>query len=248
MLVTGASGLIGSILLENLATDYELSGIDAARARRPEVRVADMRRLRAIEDSFRNQDAVVDLAADPSATASWKQVYENNLPATFNALEAARRAGVKRFVFASSNHVTGGYERDHPYSAIAAGDYEGLDPGRIEPITSAHPIRPDGPYGIGKAFGEAAGRYFADEFGLSVICLRIGTVNESGRPTEPRDFATLLTHDDLVRLVRCCLGAPPDLRFGVFYGVSRNRWRYWDIADAGAQLGYDPRDDAEAWR
>ena len=108
------------------------------------------------------------------------------------------------------------------------------------------PIRPDGPYGIGKAFGEAAARYYADEFGLSVVCLRMGSVSE--RPTSAREFATLLTHRDLVQLVRRVLAAPDSLRFAVYYGVSANTWRFWDIDDARRDVGYEPEDDAEAWR
>jgi hypothetical protein len=81
-----------------------------------------------------------------------------------------------------------------------------------------------------------------------VICLRIGTVNAEGRPRNAREFATLLTHSDLVRLVDCSLSASDDLRFGVFYGVSANTWRFWDIDDARQTIGYQPRDNAEAWR
>jgi nucleoside-diphosphate-sugar epimerase len=110
------------------------------------------------------------------------------------------------------------------------------------------PIRPDGPYAVGKALGEAAGRFYSDEYGLSVICLRIGHVNLDDRPKEPGQFATLLSHRDLVELVRCCLAAPPTLRFGVFYGVSANRWRFWDIEAARAAIGFEPRDDAERIR
>ena len=110
------------------------------------------------------------------------------------------------------------------------------------------PIRPDGPYGIGKAFGEAAGRYYSDVHGLSVICLRIGTLNRESRPTSVRHFATLLTHRDLVQLVRRCIDAPDDLRFAIFYGVSDNKWRFWDISNARDLIGYAPQDDAERWR
>jgi nucleoside-diphosphate-sugar epimerase len=151
-------------------------------------------------------------------------------------------------IVASSNHVTGMYERDHPYSAIAAGNYEGLDPKTVSQITTAHPIRPDSAYGIGKAFAEAAARYYSDEFGLSVICLRIGTVTRKDRPGQPRHFATLLTHRDLLHLVECCIQAPEDVRFATLYGVSMNTWRFWDIESARELVGYRPRDDAEQWR
>lgn len=247
VLITGVAGLVGGILHEGLRGEYELSGLDRRRA--PGVdHVADVKKLRRIRRAFTGKDAVIDLAANPSVSATWKEVYENNVLATINTLEAAREAGVSRVVFASSNHVTGLYERDHPYSAIVAGRYEGLDPSALRRIRSDDPIRPDSPYGVSKVLGEAAGRYYAEEFELSVICLRIGTVNAAGRPQQDRDFATLLTHRDLVHLVDCCLKGPEDVRFGVFYGVSANTWRFWEIEDAEAALGYRPRDDAEAWR
>jgi nucleoside-diphosphate-sugar epimerase len=140
------------------------------------------------------------------------------------------------------------YERDHPYAAIAAGAYEGLDPTGIPRITTGHPIRPDSPYAVGKTIGEAAARYYSDQFGLSVICLRLGTVTKADRPQKPRDFATLLTHRDLVALMRCCLEAPAGVRFATLYGVSANTWRFWDIETAREVVGYEPRDNAERWR
>jgi hypothetical protein len=191
---------------------------------------------------------VVDLAANPDQHASWESVRENNIPATLNALEAARGAGVRRLVFASSNHVTGMYEHDEPYASIIAGRYETLEPGGFERVTASHPIRPDGPYGVGKALGEAAGRFYSDVHGLSVVCLRIGTVNRQDRPRNVRELATLLTHRDLVQLVDRSLAAPESVGFAVVYGVSANRWRIWDIEDARRLLGYEPADDAEVWR
>jgi GDP-D-mannose dehydratase len=165
-----------------------------------------------------------------------------------NSLEGARRAGVRRYVFASSNHVTGLYERELPWSAIVAGDYTGIDRAAIPQIGTSSPIRPDSAYAVGKAIGEAAAQLYSDTYGLSAICLRIGTVNRADRPQQPRHFATLLTHADLLRLVQCALDAPDELRFGVYYGVSRNTWRFWDISDAAADIGYEPQDDAERFR
>jgi nucleoside-diphosphate-sugar epimerase len=247
-MITGAAGLLGTLLLRGLADRHEISGADRARSRPEGVRRVNMTNSRSLGSLFRGVDAVIDLAGLSDAATPWGDVWRNNLPATMNALEAARRADVRRFVFASSNHVTGMYERDPPYSAIVAGDYGDLDPRSTPLITPSSPVRPDGAYALGKALGEAAGRYYSDAFGLSVVCLRIGTVNAQNRPLGPRHFATLLTHEDLLRLVDAALTAPDDLRFGVYYGVSRNTWRFWDIARAGEELGYHPRDDAEAFR
>jgi hypothetical protein len=137
---------------------------------------------------------------------------------------------------------------EEPYASILNGDYEGLEPGGFPLIRADEPFRPDGPYGVSKAFGEAAGRYYSDVFGISVICLRLGNVNRENRPKNPSHWAVLLSHADLVELVRCCLSAPADLRYGAYYGVSANTWRIWDIDDAREAIGFHPRDDAEQWR
>lgn len=247
VLVTGAAGLIGAVLREGLGGDYPLVGVDLRRGDGVDW-VRDMRKIRRVRALFEDVDTVIDLAAISSASASWRDVQRTNVPATLNALECARLAGVRRFVFASSNHVTGMYERDEPYAAIVAGEYGGLEPGSFRQLDTSVPIRPDGPYGVGKALGEAACRYHADAFDLSVICLRIGTVRPSDRPASPRHFATLLTHRDLVQLVRSCIEAPSDLGFAIYYGVSANTWRIWDIESARTAIGYAPTDDAERWR
>ena len=248
VLITGASGLIGGVLRRDLKDTYRLSGVDIRAVSGFDSMVADMADLDAVQPAFQGKDVVIDLAARPDDSNPWELIYENNIPATYNTLEAARRAGVKRVVFASSNHATGMYENDYQYSAIVAGRYEGLDPSAIPFITTDMPIRPDGPYGIGKAFGEAAARHYSDRYGLSVICLRIGTLNRENRPLIVRNFATLLTQRDMVHLVERCIEAPADLGFAIFYGVSDNKWRFWDIGDSRAAIGYQPQDNAEAWR
>jgi uronate dehydrogenase len=246
VLITGARGLVGQVLCRALAGGYEIAGVDA-RPGRDGVARADMARLRHAERAVDGADVVVDLAS-----AHWQQPWEvvrdNNIPAAWNTLEAARRRGVRRVIYASSNHVTGLYERDHPFASIVAGAYDGLDPATTPKITTTMAVRPDTPYGVGKALGEAAARYYAEEHGLSVLCLRIGTLNHASRPSAARHFATLLTHADMARLARCCIEAPPELTFGIFYGVSANTWRIWDIDDARRAVGYEPQDDAERWR
>jgi uronate dehydrogenase len=246
LVITGGAGLIGGLLGEGLSPSFEVRALD--RARGAGIDRLDMRRLSRVERAFTGAEAVVDLAANSDVDASWEDVLRNNVTATYNCLEAARRAGARRVVFASSNHVVGLYEGDEPYASIVRGEYNGLDPERLPRLTSATAIRPDSAYGVGKAFGEAAARLYAEEHGLSVICLRIGTVNHANRPTHVRQFATLLTHRDLVQLVTRCLEAPASVRFAVFYGVSGNTWRFWDIEEARRGVGYEPLDDAEQWR
>jgi uronate dehydrogenase len=243
VLITGAAGLVGTVLMRGLEGRYDVTGVDRAFRRPPNVRRRNLARSRGLARLFEGADAVVDLAGLSDHRTAWKDVWRNNLPVTLEVLEAARQARVRRYVFASSNHVTGGYEDDPPWSAIVAGDYAGLDPASIPLIGTDWPIRPDGAYALGKALGEAAARWYSDAFGLSAVCLRIGTVNRADRPLEPRHFATLLTHADLLRLVEAALTA--DVGFGVYYGVSCNTWRFWDISN---EIGYEPEDDAERYR
>lgn len=98
----------------------------------------------------------------------WRSIYRNNVRGAFNALEASRRAGVRRVIVASSNHVTGLYERDEPYASIVAGRYDGLDPETIPLLRTDAPVRPDGYYGAAKVFAEALGRLYAEEHDMSV--------------------------------------------------------------------------------
>jgi uronate dehydrogenase len=132
---------------------------------------------------------------------------------------------VKKVIFASSNHVIGLYEQDEPYRSIVAGRYEGTTPSNIPQIDRVMPIRPDGYYGISKAFGEALGRYYAEKYNIQVFCLRIGTVNRDNRPRNVREYATFLTHQDLVSLIEECLNNQ-NIKFEIFYGVSSNKWKF----------------------
>jgi uronate dehydrogenase len=248
ILITGARGVIGGVLHRHLSDRHTVVGVDRRRSRDPGLHGLNLERLRPSNALFAGVDVVIDLAAIPGLETSWRRVLRANLRITMNVLEAACAHGVRRYIFASSNHVTGMYERDEPYASIVAGRYDGLAPGGFDLIDATAPTRPDSAYAVGKMFGEAAARYYSDAFGLSAICLRLGTVKRDDRPTAPRHFATLLTHRDLSRLVECAVKAPAERRFGVYYGVSNNSWRYWSIAEATADLGYVPTDNAEEFR
>lgn len=243
--IIGGAGLIGTLLRTRLADRYELTAFDRRRARG--VHRVDATKLEALESRLHGVETIIDLAAVARNDISWVEGAKN-LSVTVTVLEAAHRCGVRRVVFASSNHVTGLYEREPPYSAIVAGDYDGLDPRQIPLIGHDWPLRPDGPYAIAKALGESACKLYAECYGLSTLCLRIGSVNRSDRPEEQRHFATLLSHDDLVRLVTRAVDAPAEVRHGIVYGVSANTWRFWDIAGARDLIGFEPQDDAERFR
>ncbi|MDO8631522.1 MAG: NAD-dependent epimerase/dehydratase family protein, partial [Phycisphaerales bacterium] len=192
-------------------------------------------------------DAVIDFANDPDWKISWPTAIEN-IQSTYGGLLATQRAGVKRYVFTSSNHITGKYEREEPFASIARGEYAGLDPAKVKRITSSMPVRPDGHFGVAKAASEATARYFAEQFGMSNISLRLGTSLEGDQPRSVRQFHSLITKRDLLHLYECAIEAPLTLTFGAFFGVSNNTWRIWDISDTHDLIGFTPKDDTEAWR
>lgn len=248
VLITGVSGQIGGVVREALMGAHDVSGLDIRPAEGFDSAVADMTDLEAILPAFEGVDTVVDLANNPQGNLSWHHAYRNNIPAIYNCLEAARRCGVRRVIFASSNRAVENYELDQPYANICAGDYSGLTPGQFPLVTPDMPVRPSGPYGIAKCLGEAAGRYYSDRHGLSVVCLRFGTVRRDSRPANVRHFATLLSHRDLEHLVERCVAAPESLRFAIFFGVSNNTWKFWDISNAQELVGFDPQDNMEVYR
>ena len=248
ILITGVSGLVGTVLAESLKETYEVSGVDLKESLEVPTLQADCSNLEEMLPAFSGVDTVIDLASNPSQYSEWDIIHDVNLKCTSNALEAAKICGVQRVIFASSNHATGMYETDIPYRRIVEGDYSGIEPDSIPLVSTDMPVRPDGPYGIAKAFGEAAGRFYSDRYGLSSLSVRIGTLNSEGRPTNQRQFATLLTHSDLVNLFSKCIDAPSELKFGIYYGVSNNKWRFWDISNSEAEIGYRSNDNAEMWR
>jgi uronate dehydrogenase len=228
VLITGAAGNIGVALRAGLRGRYALLRLLDVAPQEPaqrgeEVVTLDLNDRRGTEAAMESIDAVVHLAAIPHE-AAFDDIVEGNVKTTYSVFEAARRAGVRRVVFASSNHVVGFYAR---------GETVGPD----------DPVRPDTFYGVSKAFGEALGRLYADKHGLEVVCLRIGSFAE--RPTTPRQLSIWLSPRDCVELVRCSLEAP-DVGLTIVYGVSANTRRWWRD-DAAARLGYRPQDDAEAY-
>ncbi|MGH7801685.1 MAG: NAD-dependent epimerase/dehydratase family protein [Thermodesulfobacteriota bacterium] len=245
VVITGIAGLIGRVVGRFLRKRWVLSGVDLLPNPDVLTLLADITYQEVLIPAFHEAYAVIHLAARDNA--QWDEIVHPNILGTKAVFEAAQRAGVRKIVFASSNHVTGLYERDEPYRSIVDGRYEDLNPTRIPRITHTASIRPDGPYGISKALGEAVGRYYSEAFGMEVLCLRIGTVNQQNRPLVARHYATLLTHRDLATLIEACLRLE-DVPFDIFYGVSDNTWRFWDIDHPREVLGWIPQDNAEVFR
>ena len=248
VLVTGMAGQIGGIIRRMLADRYELSGIDRADVQGVPVTVADISELNDILPAFREIDTVVHLGADPSPRASWESVLSSNIIGTRNVYEAARLSGVKRIVFASSNHAVGNYPlRQDPYKAVYDGRLGEIR--RPFPTLATDLLRPDSYYGVSKAFGESLGSYFHDEFGISVICLRIGWVMTPDDPTfSPAALSLWLSHKDAAQLIQKSIDAPPSVGFAVVNGESNNALSIWDIETTRRVLGYEPQDGAgEEW-
>ncbi len=231
VLVTGAAGQVGKFLLPSLRPHYRLRLHDrvppADRAAPGEEAVgADILDMPAVERAVAGVDAVVHLAGQPRTTGTWEQNRGPNLDGVYHVFEAARRAGTRKVVFASTNHVTGMYDRDQAW-----------------PIHPDQPVRPDSLYGATKAFGEALARHYADAFGMSMICLRIGWVIE--RPLDEQGLRMWLSPRDLGQIVRLALESA--VPFGLYYAVSDNRRNKWDLDNVRRELGYAPVDDSETF-
>ena len=237
------SGLIGQVLRRHLEGRYTLRALNRQAVPGVMSHQANIADLEAIQPAFAGVDVPVHLAAVASSEAPLEELLGPNIIGTYNVFEAARRAGVKRVIFASSGATVAGYERDAPYSTLVGGRYDEV--GAWAPITHSMPMRPAALYGCSKAWGEALARYYADEHGLSMLCIRIGQVNAADRPTLARQFSVWCSQRDVVRMIEACITAPPSLRFDTFFAVSKNHWGYRDLEHPRIVLGWEPLDAAE---
>ena len=229
LLLTGAAGGLGRVLrprLKRLCRVLRLSDItamDPAGAGEETV-VTPLQDAAAVGALVDGVTAIVHLGG-VSVEGPFEPILQANIVGVWNLYEAARRHAVERIVFASSNHVTGFYRQDEVVSPDA-------------------PVRPDGHYGLSKAFGENLSRFYFDRYGIETVCLRIGS--SFLEPKDRRMLATWLSYDDLERLVAAALTAPV-VGHSVVYGMSDNTTTWWDNTSA-AHVGYRPRDSSEPFR
>ena len=225
ILITGAAGDVGGHLRRELAGRYALRLSDirpvADLAEGEEFLRGDCASLRDMLKATKGVEAIVHLGGF-SVEGPWEVILRANIAGTYSVFEAARRNGVRRIVFASSNHAVGFYDRD-----------ETIDH-RVYP-------KPDSRYGVSKVFGEALGSLYADKYGMEVVCMRIGNVNP--KPMDKRRLSIWLSPRDLAQLVSIAIDRP-GIRFEIVYGVSGNRRSWYDNANA-ERLGYRPEDDSE---
>ena len=244
--VTGACGTIGRFLCRDLAADNEVVRIDLLEADRN----ADVRDFAAMRAALAGCETVIHLAGTVAVDANWEDVYGTNIGGTYNVYEAARQQGLRRIIFASSNHAVGMNE-----VKAAPHIYE---PGFGRVIGTDDPYRPDGLYGVWKAFGEVLGRYYSDQYGLQVACVRIGSITSADDPKHEsvressswlnlndeqkfkRYAATWMSQRDFARLVRAILAR--DVAFSIVYGVGDNATRFWDLEAGRAIYGFWPLD------
>jgi nucleoside-diphosphate-sugar epimerase len=231
VLITGAGGRIGSFITKQWVERYDLVLTDIHPPKETygfpfhQVNLADFDAVRALCDGV---DTIVHLGADPSMEATWESLLPNNVIATYNVFESAAQAGCRRVVFASSVNAVFGYEPDVQ-------------------VQINMPIRPINVYGATKVWGEALASAYVAKSNLSAICLRFGAVMDRENPGITFDHHYLdivLTYEDLTLLVAGAIDAPDSLEYGVFHGVSNNRWKRLDITNARELLGYNPQDDA----
>ncbi len=232
LLLTGAAGTLGRALapaLQGLARRLRVSDLaqPLARAHQPagaEVWPCDLADAPSVHQMLVGVGAVVHLGG-VSVEGPFEPILQSNIRGLHNLYEAARRQGVKRIVFASSNHVTGCYPQ-------------------AQTVTPLDPPRPDGNYGLSKMFGEGIASLYWDRHGIETVCLRIGTATPA--PPDKRGLSTWISLPDLARLVTCALTAP-GVGFLVAYGMSRNSRAFWNTDAAWARLGFVPQDNAEAY-
>jgi uronate dehydrogenase len=225
LLLTGAAGGLGIELRRRLAahcavlrvSDIAPLGAAAAHEELAQADLADAQAVRALVDGV---DAVVHMGG-VSTEQPWEAILPANIVGAYNLYEAVRQAGVKRVVFASSNHVTGFYRQD-------------------EVIPAGAPPKPDGLYGLSKAFGEDLAQLYFDRHGIETVSLRIGS--SFARPRDRRMLHTWMSFDDMERLVLAALTAK-DVGHSIVCGVSANPHVWWDNTPA-AHIGYVPQDSS----
>lgn len=230
LLLTGAAGGLGKVLRERLrpyADVLRVSDIAAlapAEGTHEEVVPCDLADKAAVDALVAGCDAIVHLGG-VSVERPFEEILEANIKGIFHLYEGARRHGVKRVVFASSNHVIGFYKQSETIDAHA---------GR----------RPDGYYGLSKSFGEDVAQFYFDRYGIETVSIRIGS--SFPEPANRRMMSTWLSYRDLTTLVEKSLFTP-SVGHTVVYGVSANRDVWWDNS-AAAHLGFQPQDSSEVFR
>lgn len=229
ILLTGAAGGLGTLMRGLLpAYGYELRLLDVRPIEgEPDAITADLGDKKALREAVRGVDAVIHLAGI-SLESSFDKILRANIEGTYNLYEAAREEGVRRVVFASSNHAVG-------FTPRPVGD---------DPLIAVDtPRRPDTFYGLSKSFGEDLAQFYWDKHGIETVSVRIGSCFLE--PSSVRMLSVWMSPGDGARLFHAALTAPA-VGHAVVYGSSANTRLWWDLSSARA-LGYEPEDDSEQY-
>ena len=221
VLITGATGDVGTHLARELAGRYKLRLSDRRPLNAKNFIKADISRMADALKITRGVDAIIHLGGY-SVEGPWEGILQANIIGCYNVFEAARRNGVKRILFPTSNHATGFYRRDRTIDH------------RVYP-------KPDSRYGVSKVFGEALGSLYADKYGMQFLMIRIGNVHPF--PLDKRRLSIWISPRDIAQLVTIGI-EHPEIKFEIVYGVSGNKRSWYDNSNA-VRLGYRPEDDSE---
>ncbi|SOD58323.1 uronate dehydrogenase [Streptomyces zhaozhouensis] len=227
VLLTGAAGGVGTLMRELLpAHGYRLRCLDMLPVEgEPDAVVADLADREALREAVRGTDAILHLAGI-SVESTFEKILRANIEGLHHLYEAAREEGVRRIVFASSNHAVGATEWPAPGEP---------------PIPVDTPHRPDTFYGLSKCFGEDLAQLYWELHGIETVSVRIGSCFP--KATSVRMLSVWMSPADGARLFAAALSAP-DVGHTVVYGSSANTRTVWDLTSARA-LGYEPQDDSE---
>lgn len=244
ILVTGASGLIGGLVVKHLVHKYDLSALNRRNVEGIPCVQADIADFDSILPAFKGIHTVVHLAGFTDDVTDWEGNERVNIRGTYNVYEAARLNGVKRLIFASSGGTMLGYELESPYTEIVAAEYDKI-PESWTMITHEWPVRPINFGYVSKVFGEVLGRMYSDQYGISVLNIRVGAVLPDDKPLLRRHYPGYLSHADCVQMIEKCIDAPEMIQYEIFDAISNNRYRWRDIDPARQTLGYEPTGSAE---
>ena len=226
ILITGATGDVGTHLRRELAGQYRIRASDLRSLKKIKNETFVRADISKFADAMRitkGVDAVIHLGGY-SVEGPWQGILNANLVGCYNVFEAARRNGVKRIIFPTSNHATGFYPRNQTIDH------------RVYP-------KPDSRYGVSKVFGEALGSLYADKYGMQFLMIRIGNVNPV--PIDKRRLSIWVSPRDIAQLVTIGI-EHPEIRFEIVYGISGNTRAWYDNSNA-FRLGYKPKDNAETY-
>ncbi len=227
ILITGAAGTIGKVLYEGLKAKgkYEIIAADVKKDEEAGIVEMDIQDAARLAELTRGVDTVLHFAWIKDEGDFLGKVLSGNVSGAYKLYEAAVQNGVKRIIFASSNHATGFYKVG-------------------EAIDVEDPYRPDSFYGLSKCYIELLGRLYADQGKISSINIRIGNFPGDDRPHSERAAHIWISERDMIHLTVCCIEARSEMSYLNLYGTSANTDNYYDIGYLEERIGYKPQDNA----